>query len=323
MNALVVGAGSVGQVFARHLQLGGSEVSFLTRTERTSDIRRDLVLIPLNNRNARTTPIHFGSFDVLTQYSQLEDRSWDQIYMCIPSTSLTDGLMEGIKAYGGAATIVKIQPGLGDWDKFTEHFDVSQIVSGMVSFISYQAPLSGETVAEPGMAYWFPPLVKSMFSGPNDRVREVVRALRAGGLPARTHPDVENLVGYVLAIEAPLTAGIESAGWSLRRFNQSRWLMVACRGIKEAFEVAAKYQQSYPPIFMKLVNCLTIRLAIWLLPKERVFPFESYLEHHFTKVRAQSLQHLDDYLDQALKYDIEVGSLSELRNAIANGGAVA
>jgi len=321
MNALVIGAGSVGQVFARHLHLGGSEVSFLTRNEHTSDIRRNLVLIPLNHRNARTSPKHFGSFDVLTQYSQLESQPWDQIYMCVPSTNLTDRLMEGIKSYGGAATIVKIQPGLGDLEKFTEYFDVSQIVSGMVSFISYQAPLSGETVAEPGMAYWFPPLFKSLFSGSNDRVRGVVGALQAGGLPAGTHPDVENLVGYVLAIEAPLTAGIESVGWSLRRFNQSRWLKVACRGIKEAIEVAAKHQQSNPPIFMKLVNCLTIRLAIWLLPKGRVFPFESYLEHHFTKVKVQSIQHLDDYLDQALKYDIEVGSLSELRDAIASGDA--
>ena len=321
MNALVVGAGSVGQVFAHHLHLGGSEVTFLTRNESTSDIRQNLVLIPLNNPNARANPVRFSSFDVMTEYSQLESQSWDQIYVCVPSTGLTSGLLEGINTYSGGATIVKIQPGLGDRNTFAKHVEDSQIVSGMVSFISYRAPLSGETVTEPGMAYWFPPLVKSMFSGPNDRVREVVRALRAGGLPARTHPDVEYLVGYVLAIEAPLMAGIESVGWSLRRFNQSRWLKVACRGIKEAFEVASKYQQSYPPIFMKLVNCLTIRLAIWLLSKGRVFPFESYLEHHFTKVKAQSIQQLDNYLDQALKYDIEVGSLSELRNAIANGSA--
>ena len=39
------------------------------------------------------------------------------------------------------------------------------------------------------------------------------------------------------------------------------------------------------------------------------------------KLRSQSLQHLDDYLEQALKYDIEVGSLNELRNAIASGDA--
>ena len=319
MNTLVVGAGSVGQVFAHHLHLGGSSVSFLTRAERTPDISPDLVLMPLNKRNARINPIHFRSFDVLTQYSQLESRSWDQIYVCVPSTGLTNELMDGLKSFGGDATIVKIQPGLGDLDRFTEHFDESQIVSGMISFISYQAPLSGETIAEPGMAYWFPPLLKSLFSGSNDRVRRVVGALQAGGLPARAHPDVESLVSYVLAMETPLTAGIEIAGWSFGQFNRSRWLKVVCRGIKEASEVAAKHRPSKPPIFMKLVNCLTIRLALWLLPKGRVFPLESYLEHHFTKVKAQSIQHLDDYLEQALKYNIEVGSLRELRNAIANG----
>ena len=323
MNALVVGAGSVGQVFARHLHMGGSEVSFLTRNERTSEIRRDLVLIPLNHRNARTSPKHFGSFDVLTQYSQLEGRAWDQIYMCVPSTSLTGGLLEGIKPYSGAATIVKIQPGLGDGERFKEHFNVSQIVSGMVSFISYRAPLSGETVTEPGMAYWFPPLVKSMFSGPNDRVGEVVRALQAGGLPATAHTNVETLIGYVLAVEAPLTAGIERAGWSFQRFRHGRYLRLASQGIKEASEVVARYQRSKPPAFLKLINSLTIRLASWLLPLGRVFPLEPYLEAHFTKVRAQSLQHLDEFLELALRYDIEAGSLNELRNAIADRDAVA
>ena len=323
MNALVIGAGSVGQVFAYHLHLGGSKVTFLARNEPTSDIRRNLVLIPLNNRNARANPVRFSSFDVLTQYPQLESRSWDQIYVCVPSTGLTSGLLEGIKPFSGGATIVTIQPGLGDRNTFAKHFEDSQIVSGMVSVISYRAPLTGETVAEAGMAYWFPPLVKSMFSGSKDRVPGVVSALQAGGLPARAHSDVEKLVGYVLAIEAPLTAGIESAGWSFQRFRQGHYLKLASQGIKEASEVVALYQRSKPPVFLKLINSLTIRLATWLLPLGRVFPLEAYLEHHFTKVRAQSLQHLDEYLEHALRYDIEVGSLNELRSAIAGGDAAA
>ncbi len=322
MNALVVGAGSVGQVFAHYLQLGGSAVSFLIRTERASEISRNLVLIPLNNRNSRMNPIHFSSFDVLTRYSQLESQSWDQIYMCVPSTGLTNELIEGIKIYAGSATIVKIQPGLRDRITFTKHFKDSQIVSGMVSFISYRAPLRGETVAEPGMAYWFPPLLQSLFSGSEQRVRDVVSALQAGGLPASAHPDVEALVGYVLAVEAPLIAGIECAGWSFRRFRQSRYLELASRATKEASEVVAQYQRSKPPVFVKLVNSLTIRMATWLLPLGRAFPLEAYLEHHFTKVRAQSLQHIDEFLAHALNYDIEVGSLDELRNVMADGDAV-
>jgi len=323
MNALVVGAGSVGQVFAHHLHCGGSDVSFLIRAARASEISPHLVLIPLNNRDARMNPAHFGSFDVLTEYSQIEGQSWDQIYVCVPSSGLTNELLEGIKAYAGNATIVKIQPGLEDLSRFTGHFEESQIVSGMVTFISYAAPLNGETVAEPGTAYWFPPLIKSQFSGSDVRVQAVVSALRAGGLPARAHRDVEALAGYVLALEAPLMAGVECAGWSFRRLGQSHWLKVATQGIKDASEVVAAHQHSSPPVFMKLVNRLTIRLALWFLPKGRVIPLEAYLEHHFTKVRAQSLQHLDDYLERALRYDIEVGSLSELRNAIAAGAAAA
>ena len=323
MNALVVGAGSVGQVIAHHLHRGGSDVSFLIRADSSPDRVRDLVLMPLNRRDARMDPVHDKSVQVLTQYSQLEGQTWDQIYVCVPSTGLTSELFEGLKSFGGRATIVKIQPGLDDRNKYADHFDISQVVSGMVAFISYAAPLTGETVADPGTAYWFPPLIKSHFSGSNDRVQAVVSALQAGGLPARAHRDVEALAGYVLALEAPLIAGVECAGWSFRRFGQSHWLSVATQGIKEASEVVAAHQHSSPPVFMKLVNRLTIRLALWLLPKGRVFPLEAYLEHHFTKVSAQSLQHLDEYLERGLKYDIEVGSLSELRNAIAAGAAAA
>jgi len=74
---------------------------------------------------------------------------------------------------------------------------------------------------------------------------------------------------------------------------------------------------------MKLVNRLTIRLGIWLLPKARVIPIEPYLEHHFTKLRAQSFQHLDDLLEQGGKYELEVGSLNELRTALADGDTTA
>lgn len=70
MNALVVGAGSVGRDFAHHLHLGGSEISFLTRTERAPEMGRDLLLIHLNKRNARMNPIHFGFFDSATGHLQ-------------------------------------------------------------------------------------------------------------------------------------------------------------------------------------------------------------------------------------------------------------
>ena len=119
MNALVVGAGSVGQVFARHLHLGGSKVSFFARGEHARRISNGLVLYHLNKRDARRRPVYFSSFEVMTRYSQLDSQSWDQIYICVPSNDLSDSMFEGIKQYRGSATIIKIQPGLEDRNSFT------------------------------------------------------------------------------------------------------------------------------------------------------------------------------------------------------------
>lgn len=318
MNALVVGAGSVGQVFARHLHLGGSKVSFFTRGEYPNRINRGLVLFHLNKRNARMRPIRFDSFDVITRFSQLDNQSWDQIYLCLPSCGLTDTMLDGLKRHGGGATIIKIQPGLGDHSTVTAHFEESVLVTGMISFISYRAPLSGEIVAEPGMAYWFPPLLPStLFSGSGDRVQDVVNALNRGGLPAKSHRDVESLVGHALAVQAPLTAGLECAGWSIRQFTRSKWLKVACRAIKEASEVVARYQRSDPPRIVRALNCSIIRLALSLLPKQKPFHLEAYLAFHYTKLQEQSRQHLDDYIERGIKHGVSVESLSELRRGLA------
>jgi ketopantoate reductase len=317
MNALVVGAGSVGQVFARHLHLGGSKVSFFARGEHARRISNSLVFYHLNKRDARIRPIHFGSFEVLTKYSQLDHQSWDQIYICVPSNDLNDTMFEGVKQHRGSATIIKIQPGLSDRNSFTSHFEDSVLVAGMISFISYRAPLSGENVAESGMAYWFPPFLSTLFSGAENRVQEVVNALDGGGLPVKVHRDVESLVGYVLAVQVPLIAGLECTGWSIQQFIHSHWLKVACNAIKEASEVAGKYQRSDPPFIMKALNSSMVRLAISLLPKRKPFHLESYLASHYTKLQKQSQQHIDDYIRQGVKHGIPVESLMELRRGLA------
>jgi 2-dehydropantoate 2-reductase len=268
-------------------------------------------------------PIRFGSFDVMTRFSQLDNQSWDQIYICVPSNGLSETMLNGLKRHVGSATIIKIQPGLGDRSIITSHFEESALVTGMISFVSYRAPLSGEKVAEPGMAYWFPPLLSSFFSGSGDRVQEVVHALDRGGLHAKVHRDVESLVGHMLAVQAPLTAGLECAGWSIRQFTRSNWLKVACRATKEASEVVARYQRSATPGIIRVLNCSIIRLLISLLPKQNPVHLESYLAFHYTKLQEQSRQHIDDYMERGIKHGMSVESLSELRRGLAKSDLAA
>ena len=316
MNALVIGAGAVGQVFARHLHLGGSNISFFARSQRASQLRQGLVFYQLNRHDARRRPIHFETFDVLTEYSQISGRIWDQIYLCVPSNALRGSLLKEIGQRGGDATIIKLQPGVGDQRLFSEHFEEPKVVAGMVSFVSYAAPLPQEKVIQPGMAYWFPPLLRSRFSGSRDRVQGVVKVLKDGGLPAQVHPDVEPLVGFVLAVQAPLTAGMECSGWSFEQFRRSHLLKVACRAMKQATAIVANYLQSEPPRFMGALHCSLIRLGLSILPRRFPFDLEQYVAAHYAKHHEQSCQHLDEYIEQGTIAGLPLDSLLELRQRL-------
>jgi len=316
VNALVVGAGSVGRVIARHLHLSGKTVTILSRGKQVRSISRGMVFYELNRRNARSRPIRSPGFDIVTRASQLDGESWDQIYMCVPSNALSSELLDWIQTYGGDATIIRLQPGLRDYTPYASHFNQTQVVVGMLRFISYQAPLVGEKIDEPGTAYWFPPLMPSLFGGCGARLKAVVDTLNAGGLPARAHADIETLLGYILAIEAPLTAGHECAGWSIRGFRRSRWLKVASGAIREAVDVVSVARRTNSPAITGLLKPTILQLALFLLPKGRKVPLEPYLEHHFTKLRTQSRQHLDDYLRVGMEYGMSTPCLRELKNGL-------
>ncbi len=316
MKVLVVGAGSVGRVFARHLHLGGCQVTFLSRCGQGSTPGPGLVFYELNRRNGRSRPVYFSSFDLVRRESCPGGESWDQIYMCVPSNALCGDLLDWIQRIGGDATIVKLQPGLRDNTPYISHFPSSRVVVGMLRLISYQAPLPGERVPEPGTAYWFPPLMPSLFSGSEERVRDVVGALNTGGLPARAHPDVETLLGYVLAVEAPLTAGHECAGWSIGGFRRSRWLRVASGAMREALAVVSRVRRTTSPAITALLSPGVLRVAILLLPKLLTIPLEPYLEHHFRKLREQSRQHIDDYVRTGIENGLSVPWLQELKSGL-------
>jgi len=319
MNALVVGTGSVGRVFGHHLQRAGCTVTFLSRDGHAGDPDGCFVLYALNRRRPWNTPVRFSEYDIVTVDSRPAGRRWDQIYMCVPSNALCGNLPAWIREFGGDATVVKLQPGLNDCAVFASNFPVNRLVIGIPTLASYRVPLAGEEVAEPGTAYWFPPLLPSRFSGPETRVREVVQTLNEGGLPARTHADVERLLSYVSAVEVPLTVGHECAGWSIRGFCKGRWFSIACMAIREAAAVVSMARRTATPALIVLASPAILRLAIFLLQRERKVPLEPYLKHHFTKLRLQSRQHIDDYLRAAAEHGIPAPGLWELKKGLGPG----
>src|SRR5262245_47095522 len=130
MKALVVGAGAVGQVFGRHLQLGGADVTFLVRDKYAAACRDGFLMYPLNRRaRDRATPVRFDGAGVVTE----PDGQWDQVWITVSSTALrAGGLVDGLASRTGAATIVTLQPGYEDGAYVRRFVDPERVVYGII-----------------------------------------------------------------------------------------------------------------------------------------------------------------------------------------------
>ena len=288
MNILVIGAGAIGQVFGRHLHLGGHEVTFYVRSQQVGRLSEGLLLYHLNQRQARKKPIVFDSFQTITDREQIAAKNWDQVYLCLPSNALRSDFFETLGPNTGQATVITIQPGLNDRQIVTQRFGESRVVSGMITFTSYAAPLPGETVPFPGTAYWFPPLVATPFSGAPKRVEAVVATLRRGRLPARVHPNVPRSIAFFTAAQTPLTAGLQNAGWSFKQFRRSHFRPLAERAAGEAIKVVSEYYHHKPPFTLRSLRGLTFRLALNLSPHIYPFDLEQFFAAHYAKLEEQT-----------------------------------
>ncbi len=317
MRALVVGAGAVGQVFGRHLAEGGAEVTFLVKEKYADEARRGFPMYRLNKRH----PVleRFDGFGVITEAKDAAKSTWDQVYVTVSSTAIRSGTwLEELAQATGDATVVSLQPGLYDREFMQRFLGTERVVAGMISFISYHAPLPGETrFAEPGMAYWFPPLGPSPFSGADARVLPVVAALKAGGLPATRKSDVPRAAAFPSAILMPYLAALEAAGWSFTRARKDGHLREGGRAAAEAIAVTALVVGMKPSFMNRLAaRPAVIRAVLRLAPIVIPLDFETYLQVHFTKVGDQTRLAIRTMIDSGKKAHVEVGMLEALESRL-------
>ena len=213
MDVLLVGAGAVGQVYGHHLRRGGARVAFLVKPKHLDPTRAGHTLYALN-RDGLRTPLSFTP-DAVHTPDTLKDSRWDAIILCVSSPALRGPLLSQLAPHVGDATVVCLQPATSDHALVAAHVASSQLVDGGISLVAYASPLPGEEVAQPGTAFWFPPLAASILSGPADRVDALVSVFRKGGLPMkRTHNAALELAipGALLMV---LVALLEQHSWSL------------------------------------------------------------------------------------------------------------
>ena len=306
MRALVVGAGAVGQVFGYHLAKGGADVTFLVKPKYVDECKQGFTLYKL----PKLDPIAFSA-GVISEPTGM----WDQVYLTVSSPALRAGtwLAELARATGDA-TIVCLQPGMNDHAFVVEHASAARVVDGTINFLSYHAPLPGETrFAAPGMAYWFFP-GKGPFSG--SRADSVIAALKAGGLPAKRVKDLARTNAFPSALLGMFVAALEASDWSFAAMRK-RNAGLGARAAREAMRVVAHERGMRAPLGPRLAaRALAFRALTRIAPRVAPVDLETYMRVHFTKVSDQMHESLANYVDRGRAASLDVGALEELQKRL-------
>ncbi len=310
MNVLVVGAGAVGQVYARHMALGGADVSFFVKPKYAAEAAAGYDMYPLNL--GRNTPaVRFEGFGVVSDYARVGDTAWDQIWICTSSTALRAGWLPDLVAQMGDALLVSMAPGPEDHQYLLDHgVDEARLVQGLITLISYQAPLAGESRSTPGVAYWMPPLAPNAFDGP--RAAEAAAALTAGKCPAKVDPGAVAQSRFGSAVLMPHLVALEAADWKLAGLRECGRLQLATDASREAMDIVAAHLGVPAPASRMVVKPAMMWLLLTAAPHVVPLPLEVYLKYHFTKVGDQTRAVMETYKRLAAEHDLPVTHLTEL-----------
>lgn len=315
-RVLVVGAGAVGQVYGRHLQQGGADLSFYIKEKYHESSSQGLQLYNLGDQKEKESGAQFGGFGLLSSAEDVAKERWDQIWLCISATALRANWFDHFSQAIGNASLVLLTPGLEDKAFVRQHVSEDQIVQGMINLISYQCPLPGYANRDPGVAYWFPPMSKSPFSGPKDRASAVASALKAGGAPAKVVKDANRSAIFGSAVLMPHLVALEHADWRFGKLRREGELKLASRAVGQAMAVAAAYRGLSRPAWRFLVRPFTMRLATRLSQRFAPFDMETYFKYHFTKTGDQTRYMIGRYIENGRKRGLAVDAIEDLRQLI-------
>ncbi len=315
-NILLIGAGAVGQVYGRHLQIGGAQVTFYVREKYLEPLKAGMPVYPLNRQSVRDAPQSFTEYKLISTIKEVSENKYDQIWLCVPANALRGDWVEPLLAASGEATIVSLVPGLEEKSLLLEHINADRLVCGMITLISYQAPLPNETCHGPGMAYWFPPATPAYFSGPTGVVNEIVSRLKQGGQPAAAHKDVAAMGSSGTAILMPLLLGLERESWSFRQFTGTSALQDSLNAVNETLKIAAAQSGQSVPIWRHALVPALFKLILWLGERILPLPLETYLKYHFTKVGEQTRLFINSYIRLGQARGLPTANLVKLNNSV-------
>jgi hypothetical protein len=315
MRVLIVGAGAIGQVFGRHFQLGGADVSFLVRPKYADQARAGFVMYPLNrSASARNTPVRFEGFGVETDQAEALGKGWDLVVLAISSVALRSGTwFQELADNLGDAKLLALQAGPEDPDIVFGAVPQERGAWGMLAIISFQAPLPSQTLPEPGVSYWFPFGGRLAFSGSPEVVDLVTKALSAGGMPTGKVASVQTEVAFSGAILSMVVVALECAGWSFTALRRDPALLgLSVAAMRESWEVATATSGAKTPGALKLIRPFMLKAILAIAPYILPLDLEEFFNFHYVKVAEQTLLMLNTDLARGTASGVARPATAEL-----------
>jgi ketopantoate reductase len=310
---LLVGAGAAGQVFGLYLERGGADVSVFVRPKHEAAARAGYRLYhvdPLGRRKAE----RLSPSEVHTDTDSLaRAEPFEQVWLCVATTSLDPEWLSELAAATAPATLVSFQPGLGVRERLEHAAPRERIAQGVIGFLAWATPLEKSAdprelavTDDPGIAYFTPPGMVIPISSPSERrALQVIDALRAGGMGSHLVGDAEADLAFGTALLMPVVGGLELAGWSFATFREGDAARLVTDAAKEALAVTIAETGREPPMLSRaLLLPELLRLGSWVMPKVAPIDVETYLRVHFTKVGEQTRMLLAGYSERAARHGL-------------------
>jgi ketopantoate reductase len=149
MKVLIVGSGSVGQVFGLYLQKAGAELGFYARPETAERLKQALqhngmpIFQTFHSRRRKSTALQLNNYQVITDMTGSQQFKPDQIWFTTPSTVYyTEWFKEFLREV--PAKRVVCFPPEGRRPEFNfEGGAEDRLVFGGITFIAWQGDLDG------------------------------------------------------------------------------------------------------------------------------------------------------------------------------------
>lgn len=297
MNALIVGAGAVGQVFAWYLTQAGAKVTFFVRPTHAVPASMPMLV-------QMKIPTVLEGYHVTSSPEAVAAQPFDQVWLAVPSNTLSGAWLPRLLEATGQATVVCFAV------EGEPQVPRSRLVMGGISFIAWPDPLPGHQGPE-RLAFYVPPLSRVPLSGDDpERVTQVRAALERGGCGVARVRDAARLGAPMTAILISTVAALEAAGWRFRDFK-GHWSTLAARAARE---VMLGDEVSW------LVRLLTrgplLRLAVWFSARWVPFDLEAYMQFHFSKVGEQTRVLFEVWRKRGRAKGTPLAAIEALRTAI-------